>query len=58
MQGPHEGTADEGSLISTPPSLDLHPYFNHFHLFADSYHIQSFTGLIDPYPQGTLISEA
>ena len=61
MRGPHDSTCDEASLILTPPSplsLDLHPSFTHFYLFAHSHHIHSFSGFIAPHPQGTLTCEA
>ena len=61
VRGPHDGTGDEASLILTPPpplSLDLHTGFTHFYLFTHSHHIQSFSGLIAPHPQGTLTCEA
>ena len=60
VRGPHDGTGDEASLILTPTplSLDLHPGFTHFYLFAHSHHIHSFFGLIAPHPQGTLTCEA
>ena len=62
MRGPHDSTGDEASLILTSPpsplSLDLHPGFTHFYLFAHSHYIHSFSGLIAAHPQGTLNCEA
>ena len=59
VQGPRDGTGDEASLIlpPPPPSLDLHPCFTHFYLFAHSHHIHSFSGLIAPHPRGALTCE-